>query len=65
MSLPKPPKPDKSLIEAQKAQAQAEAERRKELKAQQLEATKRGQSPLGSRSLITGGSATGYGRNFF
>lgn len=64
MFAPKMPKMDPAVKEQQAMQRQAEQERIKELKKQQLEATKSKQSGYGIRSLVssTGG---GFGRNFF
>lgn len=62
---PKVPKIDQETKDAQTMQRQAEAERRAELKRQQLARTKDGQSGSGTRSLISGSSGAGFGRNFF
>lgn len=64
MCLPSPPKIDQATKDAQAAKAAEEAQRRAELKQQQLEKSKRILSGGGSRSLITSGSGSGYGRNF-
>jgi hypothetical protein len=66
MSFPQPkiPKIDPSVKAAQKAAAQAEAERAAELKKKQLQETKSLMSGAGQRSLISS-SGGGFGRNFF
>lgn len=63
--MPKVPKMDPAVKDAQKAQAAAEQERRAELKKQQLERTKSQLGDSGIRSLISGSSGAGFGRNFF
>jgi hypothetical protein len=64
MSTPEPPKPDPSVLAAQRAQHQLELERIAKLKEEMLKKRKGEMSGLGMRSLLTGGGA-GYGRNFF
>jgi hypothetical protein len=65
MCMPKPPKIDQATKDAQKAAREAEQNRRRDLKEQQLKVTKRGQEGSGIRSLISGSSGSGFGRNFF
>lgn len=62
---PKVPKIPQETKDAQAMQRQAEAERRRELKEQQLRRTKDAMSGPGIRSLISSSSGAGYGRNFF
>lgn len=63
MCIPKPPKPDPAIKQAQEAAKRVEQERMRQLKEQQLESTKRSQSGSGMRSLIS--SLGGFGRNFY
>jgi hypothetical protein len=62
---PKVPKMDPEVKASQEMQRQAEAERRRELKEQQLQRTKASLGSSGIRSLISGSSGAGFGRNFF
>lgn len=66
MSLPglKPPKIDKATKQAQQAQRNAEAERMRQLKEEQLMRSKGALAGSGIRSLISSAGA-GFGRNFF
>lgn len=65
MKPPKPPKIDPSVKAAQEAAARAEQERIAELKKQQTQRTRAEQRTTGMRSLVSGSSGSGFGRNFF
>jgi hypothetical protein len=64
MCLPKAPKPDPQIAKDQEIQRQAELDRLSLAKKQDIVSTRRTLGRGGPRSLITGESGSGFGRNY-